>query len=425
MRIVSETEIVSAIQARAAVVAKERPEGAAGPWYPRVVASGNFATPEPLLKILDGAIEGYRLLMIGAAGNVPARDGVVLETPFTGSGMRKHPDNLHYLPMRLSLVPELLQRSRPPDIVLLHTSPASDGKVSLGVEVNILVSAVEQTRARGGLVIAQLNPNMPYTLGDGELPVEDIDLGFEVDEPLLTTGDTKISESAQQIGELIAPMVGDCSTLQLGIGGIPDAVLQQLLHRKGLGIWTEMISNGVFALEKAGALDPARPIITSFLFGSEDLYHWVDHNPRVQMRRTETSNDPGMIARQPAVVSINGAMQADLYAQVNATRINGRIYSGFGGQTDFTVGALHSPGGQAIIALNSWHAKSDSSTVVPVINGQVTSFQHSALVTEQGVAHVFGSSQQAQAKKIIENIAHPRARDWLREEAEKMGLLKR
>ena len=129
-------------------------------------------------------------------------------------------------------------------------------------------------------------------------------------------------------------------------------------------------------------MDRARPIVATFLFGSPELYEWVDHNPRIRMMRTETTNDPGMIARQPSMTSINTALQVDLFAQANANHVAGQIYSGFGGQTDFTVGALHSRNGQAVIALPSWHTKSNSSTIVAALTGPVTSFQHSALVTE-------------------------------------------
>jgi len=187
-------------------------------------------------------------------------------------------------------------------------------------------------------------------------------------------------------------------------------------------VWSEMISDGVLALEQRGATDRARPIIASFLFGSPELYRWVDGNPRLRLLRTETTNDPGMIARQPAMASINTALQVDLFAQANANHVGGRIYSGFGGQTDFTVGAMHSRGGHAVIALPSWHDKSDRSSVLPVLSGPVTSFQHSALVTEQGCATIFGRSQRDQAKEIIERIAHPRARDDLREAAGLLGL---
>jgi acyl-CoA hydrolase len=183
-----------------------------------------------------------------------------------------------------------------------------------------------------------------------------------------------------------------------------------------------MISDGILDLERHGATDQARPLVASFLFGSQDIYRWVDRNPRLLMMRTETTNDPGMIARQPLMMSINTALQVDLFAQANANLVRGRIYSGFGGQTDFIVGAMHSWCGQAIIALPSWHPKTNSSTIVSRLSGPVTSFQHSALITEQGCAQIFGRSQRAQARLIIENIAHPDARNTLWEAAGLLGL---
>ncbi|MEO9222871.1 MAG: acetyl-CoA hydrolase/transferase C-terminal domain-containing protein [Mycobacteriaceae bacterium] len=203
---------------------------------------------------------------------------------------------------------------------------------------------------------------------------------------------------------------------------IPDATLDSLTGRQGLAVWSEMISDGTLVLERQGAMDRARPIVSTFLFGSPELYGWVDHNPRIHMMRTETINDPGMIACQPAMTSINTALQVDLFAQANANHVAGQIYSGFGGQTDFTVGAMHSPNGQAVIALPSWHEKSDLSTIVAALTGPVTSFQHSALVTEHGCASVFGRSQRAQARLIIDNIAHPDARHQLHEAAASIGL---
>jgi acyl-CoA hydrolase len=140
------------------------------------------------------------------------------------------------------------------------------------------------------------------------------------------------------------------------------------------------------------------------------------------MARTETTNDPARISAHRRMVSINSALAVDLRDQAGASHINGRLYSGFGGQPDFTVGALHSPGGNAIIALRSWHEKSDSSTIVPRLADPVTSFQHSAVITEQGCAEIFGRSQRAQARLIIEHAAHPDAREWLREESASMGL---
>jgi acyl-CoA hydrolase len=194
---------------------------------------------------------------------------------------------------------------------------------------------------------------------------------------------------------------------------VPDAVLAALADRRGLGVWSEMFSDGVLGLDAAGALDGDKPLVASFVFGSQELYRWVDGNRRVMLLRTEKTNDPGLIALQRALISVNGALEVDLYGQANASRVRGAIYSGFGGQTDFVVGALHSPGGRAIIALPSWHAKADTSTVVPRLDGPVTSFQHSFIVTEQGVAEIWGRDAVDQAQQIVDNIAHPDARDGL------------
>jgi acyl-CoA hydrolase len=186
-----------------------------------------------------------------------------------------------------------------------------------------------------------------------------------------------------------------------------------------------MFSDGVLTLEKTGQLDTSAPITASFVFGSPELYDFVDRNPRVRLVRTEKSNDPASIAKQPRLTSINSAMQVDLFAQANASRRRGRIYSGFGGQTDFIVGALHSPGGQAIIALPSWHPKADVSTVVPLVDGPVTSFQHSHIVSEHGAAPIWGNGQAEQASALINRVAHPDARDELWDAARRMGLVGR
>jgi acyl-CoA hydrolase len=163
-------------------------------------------------------------------------------------------------------------------------------------------------------------------------------------------------------------------------------------------------------------------VTASFAFGSSELYSWMDRNPRVRMLRTEKTNDPALIARQHAMTSVNGALQVDLFAQANAARVKGAIYSGFGGQTDFVVGALHAPAGRAIIALPSWHQKADVSTVVPRLDGPVTSFQHSYFVSEQGTARIWGSDASTQARQIIGNVAHPSARDSLAEAAASLGF---
>ena len=409
MRVISEQQLEEAL---AALTVLE----------PRVVASGNLATPRVLLDALERTVERYRLFMLAAQAPMPVREGVVLETPFVGPGMRSAGGRLDYLPMRLSLVPRLFATIRPPDVVLLHTSTPRSGKVSLGIEVNVLVAAVERVRARGGLVIAQLNPRMPYTLGDSELEEGLIDLAIEVEEDLPSPAIRPGHEHAEQIAELVAELIDDRSTLQLGIGQVPDATLRALASRRKLAIWSEMISDGVMTLERNGALDATRSIVCSFLFGSPELYRWVDENPRLRMTRTETTNDPSRIAAHKGMVSVNTALQVDLSDQAGASHIAGRLYSGFGGQPDFVEGALHSPGGHAVIALRSWHERSDTSTIVPRLTDPVTSFQHSAVITERGCARIFGRSQRAQAQLIIEHAAHPDAREQLREHVAALGL---
>lgn len=394
--------------------------GAAG-GVPRVVTSGNFASPVTLLAALLPELRDVRLHALNAQPDLPLHDGVVPETTFVGPGFRRHP-RLAYVPCRLSMVPRLFHGPLAPDVVVLHTTPPRNGMVSLGLEVNVLPAAIEAARARGALVVAQLNPRMPWTFGDAEVPVDHLDLGVEVDVPLTTHTARVPGDDARLIGSRVAAEIGDGATLQAGIGEVPDATVAGVLERRGLKVWTEMFSDGVLALERAGALDRGTPLRTSFVFGSQELYDWVDDNPRVRMLRTETSNSPAEIARQPAMTSINTALQVDLFDQANASRIGARIYSGFGGQTDFTVGASHSPGGRAYMALRSWHPRADVSTIVPLVDEPVTSFQHGAVVTEQGVAWMWGRSEREQAHNLIEHAAHPSVRDDLWEEARALGI---
>ena len=389
---------------------------------PRVVFSGNFASPSYLLKLLDGALDNFRLFTLNAQNIFPIRDGVELETPFVGPAFRERKSHLSYIPMRLSLVPRLLRSTHLPDIVLLNVSRVIGGKVSLGIEVNLMVAAIEEAKRIGAIVIAQVNSYMPYTYGDGEIELGSIDFCIYRDEAIPSPVEGSLDDIAVTIGRNVAALIENGATLQLGIGAIPNAALAALKKHRYLRIWSEMFSDGVLELEKVGALDHGVPIVASFIFGSDELYKWVDLNPRIQMRRTEVTNDPSLIARNPQMTSINTAIQVDLFAQANASFVRNNIYSGFGGQTDFIVGALHSIDGNAIIALPSWHSKSGSSTIVDRVQAPVTSFQHSAIVTEWGVASIFGKSQSDQAAEIIENIAHPNARDELREAASRMQL---
>jgi acyl-CoA hydrolase len=392
------------------------------PTEPRIVVSGNFATPWELVTMASESIPVFRYFVLNPQPGWPRREGIITETPFVGSGVRSD-DDLKYLPMRLSLVPRLFATSRPPDVVMIHTSTPRNGKVSLGIETNLLPAAIEEVRRRGGLVIAQLNRHMPYTFGDSEIVIDDVDLAIEVDSVLPSPDDRVPDEAALTIGENVASLSNDGTTLQLGIGQLPDAALDMMHHRRHLGVWSEMVSDGIMRLDRVGAIDVNRVMTCTFLFGTPELYEWADENPRLVMRRTEVANNPARIAEQPGMLSINTALQVDLYAQSNASYVRGRIYSGFGGPPDFVSGALHSRGGQAVLALRSWHDKSDTSNIVPILRDPVCSFQHSVIVTEQGVAPIFGFSQHSQARSLIDHAAHPRAREELSTAAQAMHLL--
>jgi acyl-CoA hydrolase len=396
------------------------------PEYPRVVASGNGATPWTLLRLLDETVEHYTLHVLNAQPGIPDRDGVTLETAFVGPGARRSP-RLSYVPARLSLVPRLYATTLPPDLVLLHTSAPIEGRVSMGAEVNVLPAAIEATRARGGAVVAQVDAGVPYVYGDGEIDLEELDAVLDAEDPLgaphAQHGPGGAEPAVAAIADRVASLIAPGSTLQLGIGAVPDAVLAGLRDHRGLRIWSEMVSDGILELERRGCLDDATVLTASFLLGSTDLYEWAHCNPRLRLLRTETTNDPARIALNPAMVSVNTALQVDLYGQVNASRVRGRIHSGFGGQSDFVVGALHSTGGQAIIALRSWHPKADCSTIVPMIDEPPTSFQPSSVVTEHGIASLFGHAQEQQARHLIQHAAHPTVREELEEEARAIGLL--
>ncbi len=391
------------------------------PDNPRVVASGNFSTPKKLLKVLDESIKSYKLHVLNAQTDIPTRAGVTHETAFVGAGMRKSP-TLEYIPTRLSMLPIVIRDHYRPDVVLLHTSLPRFDTISLGTEVNILPAAIESAKTHGGLVIAQANKQMPYTYGDAQIYENDIDYLVEVDEPLTIHELGKSPEIALSIGERIAKVIEDGSTLQVGIGAVPDVILSLLLKRNRLRIWTEMFSDGVLNLFKAGALDEEIPITASFVFGSQELYDWMNLNRKVRMLRTEKTNDPNQIARQAKMTSVNAALQVDLFDQANASRVRGKIYSGFGGSTDFIVGAMHSRGGRSFMALPSWHEKSNSSTIVPLITEAITSFQHSYVVTENGMAACYGRSESEQAHNLITKAAHPDAREHLWEKAKEFGL---
>src|SRR5450756_863857 len=261
---------------------------------PRVVVSGNVATPWLVVDAIDRSIEKYRLFMLNAHAGVSERPGVIAETSFVGPGMRRHPA-LSYYPSRLSMVPVLFARTLPPDVVVLHCAPPRDGLLSMGIEVNILPAAVEACRARGGLVIAVVNSRMPYTFGDSQIPLDAVDLAVEMDFELDDVHESTPDDAGLVIAERLAAMIDDGSTLQMGIGAVPDSTLKALASRRGLRIWSEMFADGVLDLDAAHALDEDHILTASFCFGSRRLYDWVDGNPRVQMLRTEKTNSPALI----------------------------------------------------------------------------------------------------------------------------------
>ncbi|MGL5861336.1 MAG: acetyl-CoA hydrolase/transferase family protein [Phycicoccus sp.] len=389
---------------------------------PRVVVAGDAAIPWPVVEAVNRALAAYRVWVLNAAAGVPDRVRVVAETPFVGPGMRRHPA-LAYHPARLSTVPLLFAGATPPDVVVAHCAPPERGHLSLGIEVDVMPAAIEACRARGGLVVAVVNSRMPYTYGDAQVSVELVDLAVELDAPLLSPAAMVADAASLGVAERVTALVCDGATIQTGIGAIPDAAVGGLTGHRGLGLWTEMFSDGLLVLERAGALDPDRPVTSSFCVGSPELYAHVHHNPRIRMLRTEKVNDPALIAANPAMTSINTALEVDLYGQANASRVGGRVHSGYGGQTDFIVGALHSRGGRALLALRSWHPRVNVGAVVPVLDEPVTSFQPTAVVTENGVAHLFGADEAAQAAALVDRAAHPRAREALWDAARARGLV--
>jgi acyl-CoA hydrolase len=388
---------------------------------PRVVVGGSGVTPWLVLDAIDRSIERYRIFQLHSPEGISERPGVVAETCFVGPGMRRHPA-LVYVPSRLSMVPLLFHRTLSPDIVVLHCAPPEDGMLSMGISVSVLPAAVDACRARGGLVITMINSRMPYTYGDSQIAVEAVDLAVEVDSEIQQMPASAPDDNSAVIAERLAAMIGDGATLQIGIGAVPDSTVKALAARRGLRVWSEMVSDGLLDLDEANALDKEHLVTASFCLGSRRLYDWMDHNPRVQMLRTEKVNNPALIATNPAMTSINAALEVDLFGQANASRINARIHSGYGGQSDFIVGAMHSVGGQAFIALRSWHPRADCSSVVPLLDEPVTSFQQTAAVTEHGVARLSGYNEKTQARHLIDYAAHPRARAELREEARSLGL---
>lgn len=390
------------------------------PENPRIITQGSFATPFALLNLIDEQLERYRLFLVNGLPGIPARKGVRYETVFVGQGMRGYPD-LDYYPSRLSLAGRLFHGPLSPDLVLVQVSRVVGGKVSLGIEVQVIPDALDAAIQSGALIIAQLNSNMPFVHGDGVLDVDLFDAIFEIDDELPVPAVETPDETAELVGENVGALVPDGATIQAGIGAVPSSVLSQLTNHREMRVWTELLTDGFRQLQLHGALDDRFPLVASFAFGPREFYDWIDDNPQVQMLACRHTNNPGIISNQPNMTSINAALQVDLFGEANASRVNHRIFSGTGGQTDFFVGALHARGGQAIMALKSWYPKRDVSRIVAKLDEPTTSMQFTHVVTEYGSARVFGATQVDQARGII-SIANPRARAELAAQAAELGI---
>jgi len=344
---------------------------------------------------------------------------------FVGPNVRRAVEEgrADYLPVFLSEVPSLFRSGiLPLDVALIHVSPPDrHGYCSLGVSVDVTRAAVQSART----VVAQVNPRMPRSHGDGLIHEDAIDYMVEVDEPIHEAAPHEISDIERAIGRHCAELVDDGSTLQIGIGAIPQATLTALGDHHRLGIHTEMISDGVVDLVEKGVVTgeakrvhPGK-IVAGFALGSRKLYDFIDDNPLVAMLDMAYVNDTAVIRRNPKVTAINSAIEVDITGQVCADSIGDRQYSGVGGQMDFIRGAALSEGGKPIIALPSVTATGESRIVsmLKPAAGVVTTRAHvHFVVTEHGIADLFGKNLRQRAAALIA-IAHPAHRDALAAEA--------
>ena len=324
-----------------------------------------------------------------------------------------------FTPVYFSEIPSLLREDLRPNVTLLQCSPPdAHGYVSLGVSVDYTKPAAEAS----DLVIAQVNPNMPRTLGDSFLHVTQIGCLVEADTPVIELAPPKIGDVERAIGENVASLVRDGDTLQLGIGAIPDAVLLFLKEKNDLGIHTEMFSDGVVELVEAGVItNKAKTLhrgqsVATFLMGTRRLYDYVNNNPAVAMYPVDYVNDPYVIGQNDNLVSINSCVQVDIMGQVVSTSAGLRQISGVGGQVAFVRGANLSKGGRAIMAMPSTTGKGKISKIVPFLDqgSAVTTTRNEVnyVITEYGIAKLKGKSLRQRAEALI-RIAHPDFRDEL------------
>jgi 4-hydroxybutyrate CoA-transferase len=406
----------------------------------RLFLTGNCSVPQKVLAALvDFApeledVEICQALTVGPADYVkPELNGHLrVNTMFISGNIRRavHEGRADFTPVLLSEFPKLFkEKILPVNVALIHVSPPDEhGFCSFGIEVGLTKSVAESA----DIVIAEVNQQMPRTLGDSFIHVSKINFIVPVDYtlPELPMGEDGPSETVDKIAYHVASLIPDGATMQLGIGAIPDAVLKHLYEKKDLGIHTEMFSDGVIDLVDAGVLTNSRKtlhtgkIIAGFILGTQKLYEWVDDNPLIELHPTEYVNDPFVIAQNDRMVAINSAIEVDLTGQICADSLGHKLFSGVGGQLDFIYGASRSKGGVPIIALPS--TAKDFSRIVATLKlgaGVVTTRNHvHYIVTEYGIADLYGKTIKQRAESLI-NIAHPKFREDLTRQANELHYI--
>jgi 4-hydroxybutyrate CoA-transferase len=427
-KIVSAEEAVSAIQS-----------------HQRVFLTGNCSTPKELLGALVRRasdledVEICQALTIGPADYVaPEMEGHLrVNTMFISHNIRQavHEGRADFTPVLLSEFPLLFKNGRLPlDAALVHLSPPDEhGFCSFGIENGLTKSPAESAQ----FIIAEVNEQMPRTLGDSFIHVSRLSHIVPVNYPLaeIQMAEEGGSEVIDKIAVNIAELIPDGATMQMGIGSIPDSVLKYLYDKRDLGVHTELFSDGVIDLVDAGVLTSTRKslhpgkIIAGFILGTQQLYNWVDDNPMIELHPTEYVNDPFVIAQNERMVAINSAIEVDLTGQVCADSIGPKLYSGVGGQLDFIYGASRAKGGVPIIALPSTVTLRDGTTVSRIAGmlkhgaGVVTSRNHvHYIVTEFGVADLYGKSIRQRALSLI-NISHPDFKQELTQQANNLHYI--
>ncbi len=410
----------------------------------RIFVGTGCGEPQHLVGALKRYVErrpnslmGAEMIHVWTLGIAPCaeeqfRENFRLNSFFVGSRSREaiNRGDADYTPIFLSEVPDLFRQGAIPiDVALVQTSPPDrHGLMSLGISVDIVKAAVEAA----AIVVAQINPRMPRIPGDGFVSVEDVDHLVYCDEPLLEYHDPVPGDIARRIGGYVARIVEDGSTIQVGYGSVPNAVLASLGDKKHLGVHTELFTDGLADLMKSGVVDNTRKTIdrgkavASFSMGTAATYEFLDNNPLVEFRSIDYTNSPLVIARNRRMTAINSCIEIDLSGQATAESLGGVHYSGIGGQADFMRGSVLSPGGRSILALPSTADGGRASRIVPTLKpgSGVTLGRGDVhyVVTEHGIAYLHAKNLRERAMDLIA-ISHPDHRTWLVEEAKRLGLI--